>query len=174
MTLDKSWTKIPNKVDPMFIKGAMDFAERGKKYVEPHFISVDTSRSAYKEDPFIFASQAQQAFYINDSLKPNSQWKIIERITHRHLWDIPEDMNGEDLLEDINLLREDIADEIVENVDVQVSDANKDDFIDDDIDNSDYSMEDSGSELNLDDSETEKHNSDNEIVESDDDDDDDW
>ncbi|KAD5960481.1 hypothetical protein E3N88_11953 [Mikania micrantha] len=78
----------------------------------------------------------------------------------------------DDLLEDINLLREDIADEIVENVDVHDSDANKDDFIDDDIDNSDYSMEDYGSELNLDDSETENHNKDNEIVDSDDDDDD--
>ncbi|KAD3639967.1 hypothetical protein E3N88_29190 [Mikania micrantha] len=90
----------------------------------------------------------------------------------KHLWDIPEEKNGDNLLEDINLLREDIADEIVENVDVQDSDANKDDFIDDDIDNSDYSMEDYGSELNLDDSETENHNKDNEIVDSDDDDDD--
>ncbi|KAD3639926.1 hypothetical protein E3N88_29149 [Mikania micrantha] len=34
ITLDKSWTKITNKIDPMFIKGAMAFAERGKTYVD--------------------------------------------------------------------------------------------------------------------------------------------
>ncbi|KAK9048338.1 hypothetical protein SSX86_032699, partial [Deinandra increscens subsp. villosa] len=34
MTLDKSWTKITNKIDPTFIKGAMDFADRGKTYVD--------------------------------------------------------------------------------------------------------------------------------------------
>ncbi|KAK1427929.1 hypothetical protein QVD17_16681 [Tagetes erecta] len=34
MTLDKSWTKITNKVDRRFMKGALDFAERGKDYVD--------------------------------------------------------------------------------------------------------------------------------------------
>ncbi|KAD2805218.1 hypothetical protein E3N88_38595 [Mikania micrantha] len=34
MTLDKSWTKITNKVDPKFIKGAIAFAERGEAYID--------------------------------------------------------------------------------------------------------------------------------------------
>ncbi|KAK1406119.1 hypothetical protein QVD17_41406 [Tagetes erecta] len=34
MNLDKSWTKITNKVDPLFIKGAMTFAERGKTLID--------------------------------------------------------------------------------------------------------------------------------------------
>ncbi|KAD5317825.1 hypothetical protein E3N88_17771 [Mikania micrantha] len=34
MTLDKSWTKITNKVDPKFIKGAIAFAERGETYID--------------------------------------------------------------------------------------------------------------------------------------------
>lgn len=34
MTLDKSWTKIMNKVDPTFMKGALTFAERGKAYTD--------------------------------------------------------------------------------------------------------------------------------------------
>ncbi|KAD6119139.1 hypothetical protein E3N88_10410 [Mikania micrantha] len=94
--------------------------------------------------------------------------------------DVEDDYYGylDDVIElsfirDINLVREDIADEIVENVDVRGSDANKDYFIDDEIDNSDYSMEDFGSELNLYDSETDTHNIDPKIVESDDDDEDD-
>ncbi|KAM0002939.1 hypothetical protein Hdeb2414_s0306g00862161 [Helianthus debilis subsp. tardiflorus] len=148
--------------------------DRRRKHVifEPHFISIDTSRNAYKEDPFILAYQAKQVFFIDDPVKRNSQWKIIERISHRHLWDIPEDNNAEDLLEDVNLLREDIVEEIVENVDVQGLSDTIDDFIDEDIDDSDCSMEDFGSELNPDDSDTDTDKSNHEIenVESEDDD----
>ncbi|KAD6118922.1 hypothetical protein E3N88_10193 [Mikania micrantha] len=148
--------------------------DRRRKHVifEPHFISIDTSRNAYKEDPFILANQAQQVFYVNDPLKPKSHRKIIERITHRHLWDIPENNNVEDLLEDVNLLREDIAEEIVENVDVHGSHGNIDDFFDEEIDNSDHSMEDFDLELNLDDSE--KETPPNDLENGDSDDDDDW
>ncbi|KAK1427928.1 hypothetical protein QVD17_16680 [Tagetes erecta] len=146
--------------------------DRHKKHVifEPHFISIDTSQSAYKKDPFIFGNQAKQVFYINDSLKPNSQWKIIERITHRHLWDIPEDMNAEDLVENVDLLRDDVVEEIVEYVDVQGFDVTTDDFIDDEIEDSDHSMEDFDSDSNLDDSDMDKSNKEIPDVDSDDDD----
>ncbi|KAJ0778220.1 hypothetical protein HanLR1_Chr02g0069301 [Helianthus annuus] len=148
--------------------------DRRRKNVifEPHFISVDTSRHAYKEDPFIFANQAKQVFYVNDPLKPNSRWKIIERIIHRNLWDIPEDNNAEDLIEDVNLCRKDVEEEIVENVDIQHSEGTIDDFINEEIDDSDHIMEDFGSESYLDDSDTDKPN--NEIENDESDDDDDW
>ncbi|KAD5960486.1 hypothetical protein E3N88_11958 [Mikania micrantha] len=87
-----------------------------------------------------------------------------------HLWDIPENNNVEDLLEDVNLLREDIAEEIVENVDVHGSNGYIDDFFDDEIDNSDHSMEDFDLELNLDDLDKETPTNDIENVNSDDDD----
>ncbi|KAI3824844.1 hypothetical protein L1987_06315 [Smallanthus sonchifolius] len=90
--------------------------------------------------------------------------------TELHLWDIPQDNNVEDLLEDVNLLREDIAEEIVENVDVRGSDGTVDDFIDDEIDNSDHSMEDFALKSNLDDSDTDKSANEIEDFESDDDD----
>ncbi|KAK1421831.1 hypothetical protein QVD17_24494 [Tagetes erecta] len=148
-----------------------DINRRNKNVIhEPHFISIDTSKNAYKEDPFIFANQAIQVFYINDSLKPNSHWKIIERIVHRHLWDIPDSKNAEDTLEDVNLVREDIVEEIIENVDIQGSDNAIDGFIDDEIDDSDHSMEDFGSESNFDDSDNDKSNDEIEDDESDDDD----
>ncbi|KAK9053298.1 hypothetical protein SSX86_029931 [Deinandra increscens subsp. villosa] len=129
---------------------------RQRKHVifEPHFISIDTSRNAYMEDPFILASQAQQVFYINDPLKSNSNWKIIERIAHRHLSDIPEDDNAGDLLEDVSLLREDTTGEMLENVYGGGFDRTIDDFIDDEIDNSDHSLEDIASDSDLDDSDT--------------------
>ncbi|KAK1434294.1 hypothetical protein QVD17_00030 [Tagetes erecta] len=34
MTLDKSWTKITNKIDQKYIKGALAFAERGERYAD--------------------------------------------------------------------------------------------------------------------------------------------
>ncbi|KAI3687023.1 hypothetical protein L1987_80713 [Smallanthus sonchifolius] len=88
----------------------------------------------------------------------------------QHLWDIPQDNNVEDLLEDVNLLREDIAEEIVENVDVLGSDGMVDDFIDDELNDSDHSMEDFASEFNVDNSDTDKSDNEIEDVESDDDD----
>ena len=45
----------------------------------------------YKEDPFVFPDQVKQVYYVQDPTKPNSNWKIIERFTHRHLLDIPLD-----------------------------------------------------------------------------------
>jgi len=34
MTLDKSWTKITNKIDPTFMEGALAFAKWGEKYTD--------------------------------------------------------------------------------------------------------------------------------------------
>nr|XP_043611316.1 uncharacterized protein LOC122582917 [Erigeron canadensis] len=126
--------------------------DRKRKHVvyEPHFISINTSRHVYKEDPFILANQAKQVFYVNDPLKPNSQWKVIERINHRHLWDIPEDNNAHNLLEDVNLLREDIPGETVQNVGGGRSHDTVNVFINDEIDDSDNDMEDFDSDSILD------------------------
>lgn len=127
---------------------------RHRKHVtfEPNFISIDTSRKAYKEDPFVFANQARQVFYIDDPLKPNSQWKIIETASHRHLWDIPENINEPHLLEQVNLVREDGEEEIIEEVDIEHSTDVLDDFADDDIDGHDHNMEEISSESSEEDS----------------------
>ncbi|KAL4561994.1 hypothetical protein LXL04_034180 [Taraxacum kok-saghyz] len=76
--------------------------DRKRKHVkfEPHFISVDTTKQAYKEDPFVLANQATQVFYIDDPINA-SGWKIIERSTHRHLWDIPDNEDAEDVFEHV-------------------------------------------------------------------------
>nr|KAJ0194332.1 hypothetical protein LSAT_V11C800438730 [Lactuca sativa] len=122
--------------------------DRRKKHVifEPHFISIDTSRKAYKEDPFVLANQAKQVFYINDPTRASS-WKIIESSTHRHLWDIPENKDTQDLFEHVGtpshttpfeafdcenfeFHREDGEEELVEVVDDESFEVDLDDFID--------------------------------------------
>lgn len=42
----------------------------------------------YKDELFIFAFQARQVFFTRDPLKGGS-WQIVEKFSHRHLWDIP-------------------------------------------------------------------------------------
>lgn len=88
-------------------------------------------------------------FYINDPTRASS-WKIIERSTHRHLWDIPENEDTQDLFEHVGtpsqttpfeasdcenfeFHREDGEEEFVEVVDDDSFEVDLDDFIDYDI-----------------------------------------
>ena len=43
----------------------------------------------YKNDPFILATQAQQVFYLDD-YKNGHNWKVVQKVNHRHMWDVPE------------------------------------------------------------------------------------
>ncbi|KAM0013507.1 hypothetical protein Hdeb2414_s0043g00741761 [Helianthus debilis subsp. tardiflorus] len=54
MTLDKSQNKITNKVDPVFINGAIAFAERGKTYVDSEGrIHCPCKKCVNEEDMFL-------------------------------------------------------------------------------------------------------------------------
>ena len=44
--------------------------------------SAYTAKEWFKEEPFIFATQAKQVFYINDIVK-GGEWKIVEDCKHR-------------------------------------------------------------------------------------------
>ncbi|XP_021829050.1 uncharacterized protein LOC110769375 [Prunus avium] len=54
-----------------------------------HLTSVNTTNVWYKDDPYVLAKQAQQIFYLDDP-KLGSSWKVIQKIRHRHVWDVPE------------------------------------------------------------------------------------
>ncbi|XP_062079202.1 uncharacterized protein LOC133783534 [Humulus lupulus] len=41
----------------------------------------------YKDDPYILANQAKQVFYLDDLLRGN-QWKVVEGVNHRQIWDV--------------------------------------------------------------------------------------
>ena len=55
----------------------------------------------YKNDPFVLAIQVQQVFYIND-YKLGSNWKVVNKIYHRHVWDVLEIDNTEESFECVN------------------------------------------------------------------------
>ncbi|MCL7029262.1 hypothetical protein MKW94_000249 [Papaver nudicaule] len=60
---------------------------------------IDVSNFWYKDQPFIFALQAQQVFYVNDH-SFGSNWKVVQKMQHRHIWDVPEVEDPEELEND--------------------------------------------------------------------------
>ncbi|XP_026384960.1 uncharacterized protein LOC113280563 [Papaver somniferum] len=50
---------------------------------------INTNRIWYKSDPFVLASQSQQVFYLDD-YKHGANWKVVHKMHHRHIWDVPE------------------------------------------------------------------------------------
>lgn len=52
-------------------------------------MSINTSYAWYEDVHFILASEAQQVLYLND-YKLGHEWKVVQKVQLRHLWDIPE------------------------------------------------------------------------------------
>ncbi|TYK21879.1 uncharacterized protein E5676_scaffold494G00120 [Cucumis melo var. makuwa] len=53
------------------------------------FTSINTRNRWYKDEHFILVSQAAQVFYVDD-YKLGQDWKIVQKMQPRHVWDIPE------------------------------------------------------------------------------------
>ncbi|XP_050124869.1 uncharacterized protein LOC126602108 [Malus sylvestris] len=113
---------------------------KGKKIIQGfHLTLVNVNNWWYDSDPYVLATQAQQVYYIDD-LKLGHPWKVMQKIQHRHVWDVFEkddddndDENDEDddeyehgsdnsirLVQDdndegtISLCREDIDPELID------------------------------------------------------------
>ncbi|XP_062075514.1 uncharacterized protein LOC133779583 [Humulus lupulus] len=108
-----------------------------RMYTEYHFTSINTSSKWFEDEPFVIANQVSSVFYLDD-LKKNKDWKVVQKVNHRHTWDIPSkpedgevddedptiinseayqeessndiDVNFDSMTSDTNLIRGDIAD----------------------------------------------------------------
>ncbi|RVW66346.1 hypothetical protein CK203_065230 [Vitis vinifera] len=54
-----------------------------------NFTTIQVTSTWYDNDPFILATQAQQVFYLDD-YKNGHNWKVVQKVNHRHMWDVPE------------------------------------------------------------------------------------
>ncbi|KAK1684005.1 hypothetical protein QYE76_044853 [Lolium multiflorum] len=73
-----------------------DLASRGSKIKDDgYFKSVNTSVLWFKNSPFILASQAETCFYLEDT-KFGDPWKVVQKFSHRHMYDVPELEDGND------------------------------------------------------------------------------
>ncbi|XP_028072583.1 uncharacterized protein LOC114274804 [Camellia sinensis] len=58
-------------------------------HTDTHCTSIDVRRRWYKDDPFVLPSHVKQVFYVDDT-KLGGHWKVVERLQHRGIWDVPE------------------------------------------------------------------------------------
>lgn len=66
-----------------------DMGSKKTVQADKHFISIDIRSRWYKDDPFVLPIQVHQVFYVDDT-KLGKHWQIVQRVQHRHLWDLPE------------------------------------------------------------------------------------
>ncbi|WCJ43728.1 hypothetical protein M5689_024450 [Euphorbia peplus] len=57
--------------------------------IDTHLVSVNVSRKWYENDSFVLATQAEQAFYMDD-IKNGSNGKIVQRTCPRNVYNVPE------------------------------------------------------------------------------------
>jgi len=62
-----------------------------------YFKSISHGSCWYKDDAFILATQATKVFYLDDN-KHGEPWKVVQKFSHRHLWNVNEEEN-EDMQE---------------------------------------------------------------------------
>ncbi|CAN6577294.1 unnamed protein product [Malus baccata var. baccata] len=85
---------------------------RGMKTDQYGFTLVNFNRLGFKEDPFILASQALQAFYVEDTIEKD--WHVVVRTQPRDLFDVLED---NDALDDYAI--PDLDDRLLDNENLQ-------------------------------------------------------
>ena len=49
----------------------------------------------FANEPFVLATQVQQVYYMDDYNRKGN-WKVVEKVIHRHIWDIPSATSNDD------------------------------------------------------------------------------
>ncbi|KAJ9555865.1 hypothetical protein OSB04_010479 [Centaurea solstitialis] len=61
---------------------------KGRSITKNNITSININSEWYKDDQFIFATQAKQVFYIEDPSQRRN-WRVVEDVNHRKIWDHP-------------------------------------------------------------------------------------
>jgi hypothetical protein len=76
-----------------------------------YFKSISHGRCWYKDDAFILATQATKVFYLDD-IKHGEPWKVVQKFSHRHLWNVNEEENDDTQEGEVDLTYQDDEQEI--------------------------------------------------------------
>ena len=57
--------------------------------VDKHFTSINMCKWWYKDDPFVYAYQAQQVYYVRDT-KHGGNWFVVQKVHPRNMFDVLE------------------------------------------------------------------------------------
>ncbi|KAI5338810.1 hypothetical protein L3X38_018082 [Prunus dulcis] len=61
----------------------------GSVKIDHKVLSVNINRTWYDDDPYILANMASQIVYLDDP-KAGNGWKVVQKMDHRNMYDIPE------------------------------------------------------------------------------------
>ncbi|BBH03182.1 hypothetical protein Prudu_013971 [Prunus dulcis] len=61
----------------------------GSVKIDHGVLSVNINRTWYDDDPYILANMASQIVYLDDP-KAGRGWKVVQKMDHRNVYDIPE------------------------------------------------------------------------------------
>ncbi|BBG99515.1 hypothetical protein Prudu_009230 [Prunus dulcis] len=61
----------------------------GSVKIDHGVLSVNINRTWYDDDPYILANMASQIMYLDDP-KAGNGWKVVQKMDHRNVYDIPE------------------------------------------------------------------------------------
>ena len=76
-----------------------------------YFKSISHGSCWYKDDALILATQATKVFYLDDN-KHGEPWKVVQKFSHRHLWNVNEVENDDKQEGGIDLTYQDDEQEI--------------------------------------------------------------
>ena len=76
-----------------------------------YFKSISHGSYWYKDDALILATQATKVFYLDDN-KHGEPWKVVQKFSHRHLWNVNEVENDDKQEGGIDLTYQDDEQEI--------------------------------------------------------------
>ncbi|KAL8249314.1 hypothetical protein R6Q59_006182 [Mikania micrantha] len=66
------------------------FNTSGKRLVKKNnIIAIDISHEWFVNEQYILATQAKQVFYLQDPSRTTGNWRVVENVHHRKLWDHP-------------------------------------------------------------------------------------
>ncbi|XP_020271785.1 uncharacterized protein LOC109846956 [Asparagus officinalis] len=71
---------------------------KNRIHKDTHITSIDVRGRWYQNDPFVLPEHVKQVFYIDDT-KLGAHWKVVERVQHMSVWDVPEQVH-DDMLND--------------------------------------------------------------------------
>ena len=88
---------------------------RKKTIIENNITSINVIGEWYKDESYILASQAKQVFYLDDLLR-GRDWKVVEDVNHRQIWDIKD--NSDEVNDVIDVVHETSSSNFVLTVDL--------------------------------------------------------
>ena len=66
-----------------------------KTFYKNYITSINISSYWFEDDPFLLANQVNPVFYLDD-IKKGENWKVVQKVNHRHIWEIPSEPEVDD------------------------------------------------------------------------------